>query len=302
MRVALITTWNERCGIAEYAKGLVQAMGHVNKDISFKVFERPWNDLTPSALQDCDVVHLNYEPGLFQFIINTGTVESWKLFGKKTVLTLHTSHEGNNRSLFTNVFHRVVVHEKTTDGFTHIPMGLLPLHEDAYVPVEKDLVGTAGFPFPWKGFSEVADATARLGLRCLVIAPESRHWNTYEVQQDIKRRNPNSTYLTEWMEEATVKVALARCAVNVFAYGGGNSGISGAVRLGLASRRPIVISRCRQFRDLFEYPDEVTVIGSSLTEAIQSAIAEQETRKPKRILEDMNWIECARKYEQVYKY
>lgn len=301
MRVALITTWNERCGIAEYAKSLVRAMRHVNDSITFKIFERSWHDLTPSALQDCDVVHLNYEPGLFQFVVNVGTVESWKLFGKKTVLTLHTSHEGNNRSLFTNVFHRVVVHEKTTDGFIHIPMGITPLHEDAYVPLEKELVGTAGFPFPWKGFYEVADATNRLGLRCLVIAPESRHWNTYDVQQDIKRRNPRYEYRTEWMEESEVKAQLARCVVNVFAYGGGNSGISGAVRLGLGSRRPIVISHCRQFRDLFDYPNEVTVIGSSLVEAIQEAISNQYTRYPKRILEDMNWIECARRYEQVYK-
>src|SRR5690348_805968 len=120
MKVAMLTTWNERCGIAAYAQQLVSAIKHVDyaqseTDVTdFWILGRDTWPLFPFQLDlsSYDIIHLNYEPGLFSWL-PPATIRG---LGKKTVLTLHTTHEGDNRNWpMAQVFDRVIVHEKTTD-------------------------------------------------------------------------------------------------------------------------------------------------------------------------------------------
>lgn len=297
MRVLLVTTWGERCGIAEYARELAN---HCT-EIEFRISPRPWASVQiVKDAADCDIAHLNYEPGLMGHL-DAGFVHMLRQMGKKTVLTLHTSQAGDNRTAFTTAFHRTIVHEKTEEGFTFIPMGI-PEFESPYVGTI-DALGTCGFPFPWKGFHQVAQAAQLLGKTCIVIGPDSKHWDTWAMKEVVKQACPTATYVTEWLESKEVIQRLSVCACNVFAYQGGNYGISGAVRMGLATGRPIVLSRCRQFRDLFEYDDEIGFAEDCSPEAIGRAV--QETlasgKRPKRVLKDMSWRRSSDLYKQVYK-
>jgi hypothetical protein len=48
---------------------------------------------------------------------------------------------------------------------------------------------------------------------------------------------------------------LSGCDATIFAYECANTGTSGAIRLGLAARKPVIAWRgCRQFRDLLDDP------------------------------------------------
>lgn len=297
MRVALVTTWNERCGIAEYAKNLVQ---HVT-GVDFKIVARPGSISEINAqCADCDIVHINYEPGLFGFVSPTD-VGSLRGQGKYTVLTLHTSHAGDNRTPFTVMFDKVVVPEKTTEGFVCIPHGM-PDAPELSSHVDADLIGTCGFPFPWKGFHQVAMAAELLHKRALVIAPESGHANTEAMRQVVMQSNPSAIYVTGWATEAQIAFSLSTCAVTVFAYQGGNYGISGAVRMGLAAGRPIVLTRNRQFSDLYDYEDEIEFIDSPSPEAVAEGVQRVLTngKRPKKVLADMSWSRCAELYRKVY--
>lgn len=297
MKVALVTTWGERCGIAEYAKELVASC----PGVEFKIIGRPW-EITQVLRESasCSIVHFNYEPGLLGHI-DAVQIAAMKAMGKKTVLTLHTSHDGDNRTPFTTAFDRTVVHEKTQEGFTFIPNGI-PDFRPNY-PGTLDALGTAGFPFPWKGFEEVAKAAQMLGKTAIVVAPDSRHWDTWSMKECVKKACPTATYVTEWLETKEVIERLAVCSCLVFAYQGGNYGISGAVRMGLATGRPVVLSRCRQFRDLFEYDDEIGFTrdcsAAAIVEAVQDTLATG--KRPKRVLQDMSWKRCGELYMNVYK-
>ena len=294
MRVGLVTSWGVRCGIAEYALHLTASCPDV--------FPLPLQEYSLSSAWAFDVVHLNYEAGLFR-CFPTGDLYQLRAAGKKLVLTLHNSTEGVNRSSFTDLFDRVIVHEHTRDSgnFVHIPMGIpaspLARKIDPYV-------GIAGFPFNWKGFHPTAMAAYKFGLGCLAIMPESSHVDTAPMQKVVMESNYLSKVITTWLPESKVIEELAACLFLAFPYEGGNSGISGAVRMGLAARRPIILSRCRQFRDLFAYEDEIYFADAGLWETMAQVLSDLEQAKakvPARVLEDMAWSKVGEMHHQVYE-
>jgi hypothetical protein len=304
INVGLLTTWDERCGIAEYGKNLAKHMP--DTDVQFHILQRPqWNvDYLLSAAAHVDLFHLNYEPGLFTWL-NATTIQQMKAAGKSKpfILTLHTSHAGDNRGPFTDLFDKVIVHEKTLDGFDFIPQGVPTVTTSRNDPYNPFIVGTVGFPFPWKGFDIVAQATAKLGLACRVIAPKSHHWDAEGVARYLYTLNPELQVITDWLEQDQVIHKLRECSVNVFAYQGHPAGISGAVKLGVAAQRPLVVTMCRQFRDMYEtHPEELYIADpvnvDTVAEAIDLAIKER--KFPNALYEENKWSVVVALYKQVY--
>lgn len=310
MKVALVTTWQERCGIAEYALELVHSL----PEVEFEIIGRPFS-ANEAAGSKADIVHLNYEPGLMGFW-DAGLVQRLQGGGKKVILTLHTSHAGNNCNSFTGAFSRVIVHERTEEGFDYIPMGISEavrspssFENSGDIPASiatRPSLGTAGFPFSWKGFWTVAEVARDMGLGLKAVIPESPHGDAIHVKQQLLAIHPQAEIETSWMPRKETVEYLSECAVQVFAYSGGNCGISGAVRLGLATGKPTVITPCRQFRDLYEdYPDEIYLAVSAWKPDIQNAVtaaisANGSAKMPKRILQDMDWRRVGQMYKKIY--
>lgn len=307
MKVGLVTTWNEPCGISEYSRNLIASCPCCRgSGVEFKILGRPYeaNSLISRA-SDCDVVNFQYESG-FLGIFSPGVM---KRFNKPTVLTLHDSHPENNRAIypFTNEADAVIVHEKTPDGFTYVPQPIVVGPELKGAPTYNYAV-TAGFPLPWKGFELLAYATSILVQKGILksarfIGTRNPHCDTYSVMHTVKHILSDSDYITVWHEQSEVIRLMQECAVSVFPYVDCKPGISSAVRLGLAARRPIVLSRCRQFRDLFDYEDEIEFVDGTLSpETLADAITRvlENGKYPKRVLEDMSWTRAAQLYKDIY--
>jgi hypothetical protein len=76
--------------------------------------------------------------------------------------------------------------------------------------------------------------------------------------------------------------------------------------MGLAARRPIIISTHRKFRDILEnYSDEVYVartedeVYKHASDILQSIAVGAPVRVPKRILEDQGWPRVAKLYSDL---
>lgn len=303
--VGFITTYPpERCGIAEYAANLVASVG----DVDFRIISPP-ADLSTLArdLDDVDVIHLNHETGLFAHLTDR-LPKLIKGTGKPSVLTLHCSQEGDNRSAYTDCFTAVVVHERTVEGFAYIPQGIpnILAEEDlAAIPTE-DLVGESGFPFGHKGFLDAALGAAQIGCGFLAVAADSRHANPETLLSVLRSENLRYEVRTDYLSQRDVTLQLARCKILAYPYRGDLYGISGAVRQGLATRRPIVVSRSRQFRDICEeYEDEIGIVDTKAPTGEQVASAMRDTlscgKHPVRILDDMSWEKSGRKYLELYR-
>ena len=304
MKVCLITSSDERCGIATYGQHLMCALPEVEWTV---VGHREFASMAPVG--GYDLVLVNYEGGLMPDLIPERRFAK----GQKKILILHTSHAGNNQSWLTHQFDRVVVHEKTAEGFVHIPMGtpeLLTAEELADAGEMRKVgfrfkLGSVGFPFPEKGFPEVSRAAQMLGGPALIIAPVSQHPTADAFATAAKCRAFGATVATGWCDERKVLKMLNCCDAVVFAYHGGGFGISAAVRLGLASGRPVVVNHCPMFRDLLEdYADEVGVAESAAPEHIAAAynhLVGDEWKKPRRVLEETSWKVVVQKYMALFR-
>lgn len=310
MKIALVTSCEERCGIAEYARNLLTNLYETSPgEATFEVIPHTvsYGEIKSFIYErKCDVVHFNYEPGLF----GGWLPQHIRSLGKPTLLTLHTSQDGSNRSEFTDSFTRVVVHEGQDEGnIRYIPMGI-PQYKGNDVEescISYD-VGTCGFPFPWKGFPEVVKACKLLGLRCLVIAPESRHANALQMRDQLHAiyNNGRLSVNTKWNTQDQVIARLKNCKVTVFAYHGNNYGISAACRLGLATGNPIIVSTSRQFRDLQPYVDEIDFISQppdpeEIARAILNQLDESTKKVPKRVLSDFSFKRVGEMYMNQYR-
>jgi len=303
MIVGLLTTWNEPCGIAGYARNLTKSLE--GTDVRFDIISRDRWSTNGVLSSPCTVLHVNYEPGLFQWI-SLMDLQHWRAAGKRIIFTWHTSQEQGNATPMHPLIDKVVMHERTdeteanADKYVFIPHGVEVYDEDPQTVEQK--IGTAGFPFPWKGFTEVARVARMLGMGCLVIAPESPHYDTYVIKAVVMAANPETDYRTQWITTREVARELSKCVVNVFAYHGANYGISGAARLGLTARRPLVLTRNRQFRDLFDYEDEIGFSPSPDPQDLARAVTAtlNAGKMPGKLLYDMAWETVGLRYADLY--
>lgn len=312
IKVVQVTTHApERCGLAQYTSDLLQ---HVeDKDIEFRIMGRPFDgESIISRVGDADVVHIHHVYALF------GALEKQHIYklremGKKVICTFNESST-ENRSEFTLAFDKVIVHQQTVDGFTHIPHGMYNVgvssYADSYPAIEK-FIGTAGFPIGFKNCELVARIAQTVGLGVLSYMPESTHANANNEKEKMNRFLVNGKLHTDFLPPVAIIQELSKCLFTIFPHDQAGGGISGSVRFGLSARRPCIVSRTSRTQDIAQgYEEEVYWIESGqptfentipvvrkLLEDIENGVA----RVPKKIVEDMDWTKVAAQYVQVYR-
>lgn len=309
MKVGLITTWQTECGLAEYAKNLVEC----SEGVEFKIISFPLSfDHIVSETEGVDLIHFNYSSGWF----NEVRLNEWQKFrkqGKPTMLTFHDSSDDMVMKIAPfGLFDKIVVHKKAAtceypDNVVVIPQPVRVVDVSG-IPVYSK-IGTAGFPFPWKGFDRAAFAAHQLGVKFLAIMADSAQVNALIAREIVLGFCPTAEIIVDWLPYDAIVRRLAECAMTVFDYDTVYqqlplNGISAGVRFGIAARRPVIVSRCKMFDDLLDYPDEIyvsdDVLGVTIIQVFKD-ILDGCVKLPKRILEDMSWDRCAKLYLGVYK-
>jgi glycosyltransferase involved in cell wall biosynthesis len=258
LRVLLVTTWNTPCGIAEHAAYLKEAVEAADPAIQISPSPEaldPGVIIHAMASAPPDVVHLNYQAALH----SRWTPERIALLRKgfKVLVTYHDTGVPNSDQCkaICAAADAVVVHEPYTDlppeKVRYWRMGV-PGWTGAYEfdtdSKRRPLLGTIGFPFPWKHYEELAKVTAVCGWELLIIAPGA----TPEQEQTWKQLNPRTSVCPTFLPRHLAVSWLAGCDATAFAYGGCNTGQSASILQGIAARKPVLAFRtCRQFRALY---------------------------------------------------
>lgn len=304
MRVGILSNTDVRCGNAAYARDLSSALlpHYVNQIVS-PVLE---NIL---ALKP-NVVLINWHPA--KVTCNTDVVNRIHAAGAKAILIYQNSIDNGRCDGPIFGEDAIVIHEPMAlYNATVIPHGI-PIVERLGVEPGGEIppsVGVAGFPFPWKRFDVVAEVAKRFNLRCTMVAPQHEFYDSRKFIEGIRGHLGSfASIQTNWLETETVICALSQCTFNVFWYQSQDAhdqfGQSGSVRMGLAARRPIIISDHRKFRDILEnYSDEVYVARTE--DEVYKHAAEilegKSNRVPKRILEDQGWPRVAKLYSDLIR-
>ena len=326
MKVALIDSDRERCGIREHSNLLRAAVAAADPGIEI-VSDPAWLD--PQTFQlpmPPDVVHLNYHRALHS---RWTPLEVQTLAPAKVVITFHDTYETQPDSLPWNLLQvsdAMIVHEPcdllelSQEPWTGKPLPNPKVHYWRQGVPEPDgqrgprspdwnsrpIVGTCGFAFPWKGFELLCDAAASVGWSVLILS----HNATDEQVADWHQRNSWAYVVREYLSTAAMIAYLAECDATAFLYTCQNSGTSAAIRLGIAAGKPLLATAgCRQFRDLQEIDRMVNLTGirwiRAESEVVQRALAqvtlERFSSPMVQLREKDSWRHLGAKYAALYR-
>ena len=248
--IAIVSTWNTPCGIAEYAAYWVEAVKAADPTLKIEVV----SDLHPNAIFNRptlpDVIFLNFQAALLSQW-HAEHIKEAQRRGARVLTTYHDSGVPNSDQCkaICGASDYFVIHEPFDDLPAHgefmrqgIPAGAWSgVHRRPY-PV----VGTVGFPSGYKNFDLLCEASALAGWGCHLLAPNAtdeqcERWGVLNSNVEIQRG---------FTPRADVVSILSTCDATAFLYVCNANGTSGAIRQGIAARRPVVAIRGRQFRDL----------------------------------------------------
>ncbi len=347
LRVGLITTWNARCGVAEYSRALVGALrarGHTvvvlaNYPVNpvpwgaddggvYRFFYTGWHrergvdaELAGRVVAGhaLDVLHLQYQnfiyPGDFLPVLRRLSLYA------PLVATFHDA--GVPGDFPRDAVARAIVHSPVTAR-------LLGWRGAAVIPI-----GIHDLPAP-----PAAEARRRLGLGarpvlCSLGLGRTDYRAVLGVVRDLVPRYPRLLYAVlgpEGYAEAVQRAARdLGVAEHVRALGGffplrvlfawmhaadavlfyfpetGIEGVSSSsARLGIAARRPVVVSDVGWTRDL---PDELKVPygdAGALRERLVRILEDEAFRRDllarqERLIREASWARVAERHEAVYR-
>jgi hypothetical protein len=261
VRVALVTTWGVACGIAEHAAYLKEAVEAADPTILIAVV----TDLHPQGVHalthPVDLIWLNYQAALHSQW-TPAAIAAWQQVGIPVGVTYHDTGVPNSAQCLgiLDAADAAVIHETpgdvALDGKVHywrmgVPAWTGAAPYDQRWTNNRPILGTVGFPFPWKNYDELARVTREVGWALLLIAPGA----TAADQMRWEALNPHCLIVRDFTPRAMVVAMLGGCDASAFCYTCANTGQSGAILQGIAARKPVfAFQHCRQFRALAADP------------------------------------------------
>jgi hypothetical protein len=258
MRVKLVTTWEVPCGISEHSYYLVESVQAADAAI----VHEPVTDLHPRAILDdrapFDLLVLNYHAGLHSQW-RPEHIQAVQHRGIPVLCVFHDTGVPNSDlcKAICEVADAAVVHEPFDDlpGETvhywrmGVPGWQAPLLQRW--PDPRPVLGSIGFPFPWKHYEQLAMITATIGWALFLIAPNA----TGEQVEAWRQLNPHLVVRTDFVPRDEAISMLAGCDATAFMFVCHNTGQSASVLQGVAARKPVLaLSTCRQMRALYQDP------------------------------------------------
>jgi hypothetical protein len=306
-RVAILSNLDEQCGNAQYGRIL---KSHLAQWFDVVML----NDAQWMHAGKPDVVIINWHPA--RVSTSVAHVKSLQNAGAKVILILQNSyHDAIDVPECDILFaiDAVVAHEPITlringvlsSKMVFIPHGILEvpnLHNwnGSTVP----MFGTAGFQFPWKRTDVVVSAAARCGVQARIFCPPYPGFDRNREIDKWHMMYKNVHVDRNWLSEGQVIQCLSEHVLNIFWFESQGMddqwGQSGAVRLGIAAKRPTIISKHRKFRTLMPYQDELYVAESpeEVYAAAQEIVSNPSlAKRPDRLMKDMGWSRCAELYK-----
>lgn len=335
--ILLVTSWDVPCGIAEHAAFLVDAVNTQANDLHFHLQYDGARPAEPEAVIERykdqwltgagpKILHLNYHAALHSRWVPEWIPKFQKQFGLKVVVTFHDTGVPNSPlcKALHDVCDAMIVHEPAEDlpRAHYLRMGV-PKAEGPMQFGSRDqldagwdgdsswfkayaaqpVLGSIGFPFPWKHYDQLAKITGEMGWALVLLAPQT----TPEQQLYWHSLNPDLLVIPGFTPRRTALSILGGCDATAFTYVCHNTGQSAAILQGIAARKPVIaLHTCRQFRALYQDPIGRATI--KWAETFEDVAAHLRNVKIQRIdpgivalAEQESWQRRGRDYIEIYR-
>ncbi len=364
LRAGMLTTWQERCGIAEYSRQLMA--GTDDAAIEWTVLAphrdsgrdsegvpthegpptiRCWQDAWPVDVReaiahidrlDLQVVHVQTHLSVWG---GAAAETLATLAGRRRVLlTLHSVRGARPEAEVVRAFsrlHRILVHTEDdrrllsrlgldqnvtvlAQGYPEVaPLPIAIARQRLGLPLGP-LVGTFGFLRPHKGVLELIRAVARLRRRRpdIGLLAVTARYPTEDSAAYLERCRAEAArlgladgcrFLTEFLEPEESLAALQACNVIALPYQTTIDASSAAVRMALASQRPVVTTDVPVFAEVGDAVFRISrrsprALAAGLArvlddDALRACLAEAAQQR----LDSESWTSVGRTYRKILR-
>lgn len=329
MRIAMVTPWKVRCGIASYSEDLSHALAEKGVDVyivRLPRFGRKSHDIFAQVVNkipvlDIDLIHVQHEYGLY-----TGIDEAFygglKKLGRPIVSTMHAV---GNRSIDRSVadasdsiivhndfckkrlrFKSEVIHHGCKPSET-VPrdLAMKSLGIDERIP----LVGYCGFISNYKGLEMLIEAVSKIPKSALLLGGG---WHTEPGTQYIAGLNDMTQTLLphrcRWLGFVPDdELATAYGAMDIVVYPSVYATESGALLMALSHGKAVIANRLAPFKEKEKLGALTTFKGvNSLAKKIRKLLKDDEYRAlleegARAYAEENSWSKIAEQHKALYE-
>lgn len=335
----VIPTWGKQCGVADYTRQLIDHIA--SKQTQFQIYADLNADL-PSAIKkdSIDLVHFQYEYSIYDFTALYHIMTGLTQLRIPIITTLH-SWSGDlisHNLLIAARSSGIIVHSNEVknlcvqQGYPPEKVVVMPIGCNSFPLQAKEktrklfdmkgypCVGFFGFPFPHKGICNLMDALNQIK----VYFPEIKgyffthypdylnedhpYYSFFRELQSLFDQNDHFIWSKEFLPEPAIVNLLHCMDVNVLPYADhSQKGISAAVRLMLAARRPVITTDYLYFSDLkdevYKIPDAEsgTIAGALCRVLLDGALQERLIANGDLFLRASSWDRIGCSYRELYR-
>ena len=322
MKIAIISPWNVRCGIASYTKNLAEALAKLDVDVYICRWPR-FGIRTPELIENCvldkipvdkiGLIHVMHEYGLFTPNLEGVVYAYLRRLGKPIVSTMHAVGSFAVDKIVSEYSDKVIVHNlhcfRSFQGdrgkATIIAHGCDPkecppteeckrsLGIDPRIPV----VGYVGFISPAKGLETLIEAMVKVPNAALLIGGG---WFVGEETDYIMRLKQWSLQVLPgrcmWLGYVPdERLATVYGACDIIVYPSIYASESGALLMALSHGRPTIASNIPPFKEKERQGALITFRDvNDLTWKIKRLLADKDVR--------MKYAEGARRYAESVRW
>lgn len=332
VKVAVISPYFVRCGIATYTQNLNKALANLGCEV-FGVRLPRFGKKTPDILQTVvdsvpvdkvDLVHVQHEYGLYQNLEKT-FFYALKRLGKPLITTMHSAGAWEVDRIIADTSTRIIVHnEFCFRRFSYpntgiIPHGTSPLKsppppreeckKSLGINPKTPIVGYLGFISSYKGLEQLIEAMIKIPKAALLIGGG---WHT-----------ERETEYTFKLKEYTLKVLPNRCrwlgfvsdedlsrvygAMDLFCYPSHFMTESGALLTALSHGKAVITSHLRPTREKAKLGALMTFKNvKDLRRKIKRLLINDELRAKleqgaRNYVKSVEWSEIAKRHISLYE-
>lgn len=185
---------------------------------------------------------------------------------------------------------------------------LLPSYDKEFTPSVKPVIGSFGFATPKKGFEKIVqlvqqefdEAVIRFNIPAADFG-DKNGINARTISERCKalidKPGIELVITHDFLNGADLLNFLAQNTANVFLYEDENGrGISSAVDIAMAVRRPVAVSEAKMFRHVLDVKPSICVKNNSLKQIIQNGFAPLQSHYDEWSAENLLW-----EYERILR-
>jgi glycosyltransferase involved in cell wall biosynthesis len=326
VKIAMVTSYNVRCGIADYSKNLAIPL---SKFVEVYIVRLPRFGMKTAEIfeniaeniPEVDLIHIQHEYGLFEFF-EKNFYSIAKKKGKPIITTMHAVGFWDKDPIIATYSDKIIVHNKycfNKLGFPdktviiphgvniNNPIGKNEARKELGIPLNAKIVGFFGFISNYKGLETLIEAVSKIPDVFLLIAGgwhlEKETDYIINIKNFASNMLPNRHFFLGYVKNEDLAKVFG--AMDIIVYPARYATESGALLTALSYGKAVIASDIPPFKEkegaLMTFKDTDDLVNKIEFLLNNEKEIEKLEKNAKEYVSNITWDKIAEKHLYLYK-